>query len=154
MTELRGDLEGRGLKIALIVSRFNEVVTEALLDGAVETLREHGVDQGGLTVVRVPGAWELPGAGARVLERGEVDAIIALGCVIRGETPHFEYVAGQAARGLGELALDATVPVVFGVLTTDDLEQALQRAGEGPDNKGREAALSALEMANLYRALR
>lgn len=153
VNELRGSLEGKGLRFALLVSRFNEVVTDSLLEGAVEALTEHGVDPADLTVVRVPGAWELPGTAVRILDRGQVDAVVTLGCVIRGETPHFRFVAGEAARGLGTLARTAPVPVVFGVLTTDDLEQALRRAGEGPDNKGREAALSALEMANLYRAL-
>lgn len=153
MREAKGSLEGRGLRFALVVSRFNEMVTEELLSGAVEALAEHGVARDDLTVVRVPGAWELPGACARVLEAEEVDGVVALGCVIRGETPHFRFVAGEAARGLGTLALDAPVPVVFGVLTTDDLEQAMRRAGEGSENKGREAALSALEMANLYRDL-
>jgi 6,7-dimethyl-8-ribityllumazine synthase len=153
VNELRGSLEGKGLRFALLVSRFNEVVTDALLEGAVEALTEHGVDPADVTVVRVPGAWELPGATARILDRGAVDGVVTLGCVIRGETPHFQFVAGEAARGLGDLARTAAVPVVFGVLTTDDLEQALRRAGEGSDNKGREAALSALEMANLYRAL-
>lgn len=156
MTEnggLQGSLEGRGLRFVVVASRYNEAVTDSLLEGAVEALAEHGVEPGDLAVVRVPGAWELPGAVARILARGDLDGIVALGCVIRGETPHFEFVAGEAARGLGALAREGPVPVAFGVLTTDDLEQALRRAGEGDDNKGREAALSALEMANLYRAL-
>jgi 6,7-dimethyl-8-ribityllumazine synthase len=151
--ELRGSLEGEGRRFALVVSRFNEVVTNELLAGAMDCLVEHGVDRGSLTVVRVPGAWELPGACARVLEAGGVDAVLALGCVIRGQTPHFEFVAGEASRGLGTLAREAPVPVVFGVLTTDTLEQAMKRAGTERDNKGWEAALSALEMANLYRAV-
>jgi 6,7-dimethyl-8-ribityllumazine synthase len=153
MKEVAGSLDGKGLRFALVVSRFNAVVTDALLEGAVEALEEHGVAADDLTVVRVPGAWELPGTCARVLEGDDVDGVVALGCVIRGETPHFEFVAGEAARGLGTLALDAPVPVVFGVLTTDDLEQALRRAGDGEENKGREVALSALEMATLYRRL-
>jgi 6,7-dimethyl-8-ribityllumazine synthase len=151
--ELRGSLEGEGRRFALVVSRFNEVVTNELLAGAMDCLVEHGVDRANLTVVRVPGAWELPGACARVLEAGGVDAVLALGCVIRGQTPHFEFVAGEASRGLGTLAREAPVPVVFGVLTTDTLEQAMKRAGTERDNKGWEAALSALEMANLYRAV-
>jgi 6,7-dimethyl-8-ribityllumazine synthase len=153
MKEVTGSLDGTGLRFVLVVSRFNAVVTDALLQGAVEALQENGVAADDLTVVRVPGAWELPGACARILEGDDVDGVVALGCVIRGETPHFEFVAGEAARGLGTLALDAPVPVIFGVLTTDDLEQALRRAGDGDGNKGREAALSALEMATLYRRL-
>lgn len=153
MRDLAGSLDGKGLRFALVVSRFNEVVTDGLLEGAVGALTENGVARDDLTVVRVPGAWELPGTCARLLEGDGVDGVVALGCVIRGETPHFEFVAGEAARGLAALALDTPVPVVFGVLTTDDLEQALRRAGDGDENKGREAALSALEMATLYRRL-
>jgi 6,7-dimethyl-8-ribityllumazine synthase len=152
--EIVGSLSGSGLRIALVAARFNELVTDRLLEGALDCLRRHGVEAEAVQVVRVPGAWELPGACARVVEGGGVDAVVALGCVIRGATPHFEHVAGQAAAGLGTLARTAPVPVVFGVLTTDTLEQALERAGSKAGNKGWEAAMAALETANLYRELR
>lgn len=156
--EIRGSLDGAGHRHAIVVARFNPMVTEELLGGAIECLAKHGVSPADVEVVRVPGAWELPPAASRILERGGVDAVIALGCVIRGETPHFEFVAGEAARGLGSLAVRSQVPVIFGVLTTDTLEQALRRAGSigdtATDNKGWEAAISAIEMVNLYRALR
>jgi len=158
MKESMGSLDGAGKRFALVVARFNPVVTEELLSGAIDALVENGVARAAIEVVRVPGAFELPPACARVLSRGGVDGVVALGCVIRGETPHFEFVAGEAARGIGRLAVDAAVtgfagrpvPVIFGVLTTDDMEQAMRRAGGGKENKGRDAALAALEMANLY----
>jgi len=152
--EISATLNGDGLRFTLVVARFNDLITERLLDGAVDALVRHGVQRQHLEVVRVPGAWELPGAVRMVIERGKTDAVLALGCVIRGATPHFEYVSGQAASGLGALARSASVPVLFGVLTTDTLEQALERAGSKGGNKGWETALSALEMANLYRELR
>lgn len=151
--EIAGSLSGAGLRFALVVSRFNDLITERLLEGAVDALTRHGVEPSGLQVIRVPGAWELPGAVARVLERGEVDGVLTLGCVIRGATPHFDFVAGEAVGGLGALARTGSVPVVLGVLTTDTLEQALERAGSKGGNKGWEAAISALEMANLYKDL-
>ncbi|MEX0935648.1 MAG: 6,7-dimethyl-8-ribityllumazine synthase [Gemmatimonadota bacterium] len=137
----------------MVVARFNHEITESLLRNAIETLVERGAAPSDLEVVRVPGAWELPSATRRVVDRGGVDAVIALGCVIRGETPHFEFVAGEASRGLGDLSRTAPVPIVFGLLTTDDLAQARARAGAGAGNKGREAALVAIEMADLYRRL-
>jgi 6,7-dimethyl-8-ribityllumazine synthase len=155
--ELEGSLDASDHRFTIVVSRWNEGVTRLLEEGALAAFREHGVPDDALTVVRVPGAFELPGAAARVLEAGEVDGIVALGCVIRGETPHFDYVAGEAARGLSILGIEADVPVVFGVLTTETLEQALERAGARSDdpkaNKGWEAAAVALEMANLYREI-
>jgi 6,7-dimethyl-8-ribityllumazine synthase len=158
MIEWQVDLDGAGKRFAILVSRFNENVTGLLEQGAVGALRTHGVENEDIEVIRVPGAFELPGVAARVLERGRVDGVVALGCVIRGETPHFDYVAGEAARGLAELSRSSRVPVVFGVLTTDTLEQAMVRAGarsEDPaDNKGWEGALVALELSNLYRELR
>lgn len=153
MKETEGNLDGTGLRVALLVGRFNERITEQLLAGAVDCLVRHGVARDDLHVVRVPGAWELPGACARVLAADDVDAVVALGCVIRGATPHFDFIAGEAAAGLGALNRTGSVPVGFGVLTTDTLEQALERAGTKSGNKGREAALAALEMATLYREL-
>ena len=154
MAELEGAPRGEGKRFLVVVSRFNELVTERLLEGAVGCLREHGVAEDAVDVLRVPGAWELPGAAAAALRRGGVDGVVALGCVIRGETPHFDYVAGEAARGLQELAVREIVPVAFGVLTTDTREQALARAGGDRGNKGWEAALTALEMSDLYDKLR
>lgn len=158
MTERQGNLDGAGRRVAVLVSRFNADVTGLLEEGAVAALREHGVAVSDIEVIRVPGAWELPGVAARLVDRGYVDAIVALGCVIRGETPHFDYVAGEAARGLGALGLRCSVPVIFGVLTTETLEQAMVRAGARSDdpraNKGWEAAEVALEMSSLYRGLR
>jgi 6,7-dimethyl-8-ribityllumazine synthase len=153
MNEISGSLNGEGLKVAIIVSRFNSLVTDQLLAGARDCLTRHGVGDDHIDVLRVPGAWEIPQVAARVSEAGNHDAIIALGCVIRGATPHFDYVAGEAARGLGQVARGSSVPVIFGVLTTDTIEQALERAGTKAGNKGWDAALSALEMADLYRRM-
>ena len=151
MVEVEGTPRGEGKRFVIVVSRFNELVTERLLEGAVGCLREHDVGEERVTVVRVPGAWELPGAVAAAIRGSRWDGVIALGCVIRGETPHFDFVAGEAARGLQELALrEPLVPIAFGVLTTDTREQALARAGGDRGNKGWEAALTALEMADLY----
>ncbi|MSR22542.1 MAG: 6,7-dimethyl-8-ribityllumazine synthase [Gemmatimonadetes bacterium] len=153
MREVSGTPDGTGRRFALVASRFNHVVTDELVAGAVDALTRHGVASGDIEIIRVPGAWELPATCQRVVERGGVDGIVALGCVIRGETPHFEYVAGEASRGLGAVARSASIPVVFGVLTTETLEQAMTRAGTERNNKGWEAALVALEMATLYREL-
>lgn len=147
----RGSVDGSGVRAALVVARFNDDITERLLEGARACLEEHGAPAP--DVFRVPGAWELPQAAARVVARGGHDCLVALGCVIRGETPHFHYVCDEANRGLGAVAREAAIPVLFGVLTTDDHAQAAARAGDGPDNKGWEAALSALQMAALYREL-
>ena len=152
--EARGHLDGSGKRFAVVVSRFNSDITTRLASGAVEALLAHGLAPRDVELVHVPGAWELPAACGRLIERGGVDGVVALGCVIRGETPHFEYVAGEAARGLATLQREAKVPVAFGVLTTENVEQALARSGTGPDNKGWEAALSALEMATLFDSLR
>lgn len=153
MRRIEGEPDGSGLRIAIVMSRFNEVVTEQLAAGALECLGERGVAPGDVDVIAVPGAWELPAAAARAADSERYDAIVALGCVIRGETPHFEFVAGEAARGLGRISGRGRIPVGFGVLTTEDMEQALARAGGPGGNKGREAALAALEMAGLFRAL-
>jgi len=140
----RGQVDGSGLRVAVVVARYNTRITDRLLEGARACLEEHGVEA--VDVYRVPGAWELPQAAARLVERGAHDALVTLGCVIRGETPHFDYVCSEATRGLGAVARGTATPLVFGVLTTDDEAQARARAGDGPDNKGYEAALSALQM--------
>lgn len=150
---IEGNFQDVGGRYALVVSRFNSFVVEALLDGAIDTLVRHGVAAGDITVVRVPGAWELPVAVKRLAEKGGVDAIIALGAVIRGGTAHFEYVAGEAAKGIAAVQNGTGVPVAFGVLTVDTIEQAIERAGTKAGNKGAEAALSAMEMVSLFKQL-
>ena len=149
----RGVREAAGLRFALLAARFNSEITDRLVEGAQRALLEHGAVATDVETIRVPGAWELPQAAQRAAESERFDAIVALGCVIRGDTPHFEYVCSEASRGLGAVARAARVPVAFGVLTTDDAEQARARAGAGPDNKGYEAALAALEMVAVYRML-
>lgn len=140
-------------QFALVVSRFNSFVVDSLVAGAVDTLRRHGVADKHITVVRAPGAFELPLVVQKVAEKKQFDAIIALGAVIRGGTPHFEYVAGECAKGIAQVSLQYGVPVAFGVLTVDTIEQAIERSGTKAGNKGAEAALSALEMVSLIRQL-
>jgi 6,7-dimethyl-8-ribityllumazine synthase len=137
----------------VVASRFHAEITDRLVEGAHRALFERGAASSDVETLRVPGAWELPQAAARAAEAGRFDAIVALGCVIRGETPHFEYVCTEATLGLGAVARSARIPVAFGVLTTDDEAQARARAGSGPDNKGYEAAHAVLEMVAVYRAL-
>jgi 6,7-dimethyl-8-ribityllumazine synthase len=148
-----GGLPGAGRRVAVAVSRFNRLVTEPLLAGALEALRRHGVAAGDVDVAWVPGAFELPVVVQRLARSGRYAAVVALGAVVRGATPHFDYVAGEAAAGLGAVARQTGVPVAFGVLTTDTMEQALDRAGGKAGNKGAEAALVALEMASLLDAI-
>lgn len=140
-------------KFALIASRFNSFVVESLVSGAIDTLRRHGVSESNITLIRAPGAWELPLVAQRVARKNEYQAIIALGAVIRGGTPHFEYVSGECTKGLAMVSMDADVPVAFGVLTVDSIEQAIERSGTKAGNKGTEAAMSALEMVSLLDAL-
>lgn len=153
MNEHAGDLSGAGRRFALLVSRFNSLITDQLLSGARDCLVRHGVDDEAIDVYRVPGGWELPQAARKIAALGRHDAIVALGCVIRGATPHFEHIAGEASRGLGAVAREIEIPLSFGVLTTNTVEQALERAGTKAGNKGWDAALSALEMAALYDGL-
>ena len=153
MTSYEGRLRGDGLRIAVVCGRFNDLVTDRLLAGATDGLTRHGVDEGSITVVWAPGAFEIPLVARRLANSGEVDAIIALGAVIRGSTDHYEHVAAQCAAGLQRVQLDSDIPVAFGVLTTDSLEQALERAGAKHGNKGYEAAEVAIEMADLLRQL-
>lgn len=147
MREHRGRPEGKGKRIGIVVSRFNEIVTRNLLSGALEALQERGVEE--IEVFWVPGAFEIPVVLKRLARSGRFDGLVALGTVIRGETPHFEYVAGEAASGIARVAYDFDLPVGFGLLTTETLEQALNRAGGKAGNKGREAALALLETLNL-----
>ena len=152
---VEGHLSAAGLEFAIIVSRFNEIITERLLDGAVDALVRHGAGSDAITVYRVPGAFEVPLMARKLVDTGfGGDAIVCLGTLIRGATPHFDYIASAAANGIANAALTGGVPVSFGVLTTDTLEQAIERAGSKAGNKGWEAAVSALEMASLYRQLR
>lgn len=140
-------------RFAIVVARFNHFITDRLLDGALDGLRRHGVAEGQITVVRTPGAWELPLAVRSLAHAESADAILALGAVIRGSTPHFDYVAGECAKGCASVMMETGVPVIFGVLTTDTIEQAVERAGTKAGNKGWDAALSALEMVSLGAAL-
>lgn len=148
-----GQLVGTGLRVGVVVSRFNSFISEKLLEGAVDALRRHGVDEADIRVAWVPGAFEIPGAARKMVESRNVDAVVCLGSVIRGATPHFDYVAGQATRGVGDLSARSPIPVIFGVLTTDTIEQAIERAGTKAGNKGAEAAVAAIEMANLYKSM-
>lgn len=154
MRPTRGSRRGRkGLRVGIVVSRFNGEITRRLLDGALKALDEAGVTKRRLKVVSVPGAFEIPGAAARMAAGGDVDAIVCLGAVIRGETEHFEYVSATAQQGVLRVGLDSGLPVTFGVLTTQNVDQALERSGGELGNKGYEAALDAVEMADLYRKL-
>lgn len=151
---IEGNIRATGKKFAVVVSRFNSFVVESLLDGALDTLERHGeVNTDDITVIRVPGAYELPLAAKKVAASGKFDAIIALGAVIRGGTPHFDFVAGECNKGLAQVSLDASIPVSFGVITTDSIEQAIERSGTKAGNKGSEAALGALEMVNVIAAI-
>lgn len=150
---LEGDYAAEGARFAVAAARFNEFIVDRLIDGAVDMLRRHGVADGDMDIVRVPGAYELPYAAQRLAETGDYQAIIALGVVVRGGTPHFEYIAGACAQGLSTVALQARLPVTFGVLTVETVEQAVERAGAKAGNKGADAALSALEMVSLSRKI-
>ena len=138
---------------AIVVSRFNSFVVDHLVEGAIDTLRRHGVEESNITVIRAPGAWELPLVAKKVIEKQQPDAVITLGAVIRGGTPHFEYVAGECTKGLGQLSLQTGVVITNGVLTVDTIEQAIERSGTKAGNKGSEAALCALEMVSLLNTL-
>ena len=153
ITVKEGELLVRDARIVLLVSRFNSFVVESLLSGAIDTLKRHGAEERDLEIVRVPGAYEMPIAAQRLAASKRFDAIIALGAVIRGGTPHFEYVAGECTRGLSSVSLKYDIPIAFGVLTVDTIEQAIERAGTKAGNKGAEAAMSAIEMISLLRAL-
>ena len=153
MTGHEGRFDARGRRFAVVVGRFNQVVTERLLDGALSAFRRHGVADDDLEVVWVPGSFEIPVVARRLARSGEVEAVVCLGAVIRGETAHFDYVAGESARGIQQVALDTGVPCILGVLTTDGLEQALDRAGGKHGNKGWDAAMAAMETASLLDGL-
>lgn len=149
-----GQLVATGYRFAIVVSRFNEFITSKLLGGALDVLARHGVDiERDVEIAWVPGSWEIPLVAARFARTGRYDAVICLGCVIRGDTPHFEYIAAEAAKGIAQSMLESGVPITFGVLTTDNIEQAIERAGTKAGNKGGDAAISAIEMVSLLRQL-
>ena len=148
---IEGDFSANTAKFTLVVGRFNSAIVDNLCAGAIDTLRRHGVPEANISVVRVPGAYEIPLAAQRVAAKGGTDAIIALGAVIRGGTPHFDFVAGECSSGLSRVALNHDIPIAFGVLTTDTIEQAVERSGTKAGNKGADAAMTALEMVSLLR---
>ncbi len=152
-TEISGEVQGKGQKIALVVGRFNSFVVESLVSGAIDVLQRHGVAEKDITVVRVPGAHEIPVAVQKLAQSTKVDGVVALGAVIRGATPHFDYVAGECSKGLSQVALATGKPVGFGVLTVDTIEQAIERSGTKAGNKGAEAALTVVEMINVLNKL-
>jgi 6,7-dimethyl-8-ribityllumazine synthase len=153
MAEFSGSPSGRGRRFVVVASRFNEVITQRLVDGALDALAKHGASLDHVDLVWVPGAWELPGAARRALVTERYDALVAVGAVIRGETPHFEYVAGEASRGLADASAEFDTPIGFGLLTCDNMSQAEARAGGEHGNKGWDAALAALEMVDLFTQL-
>ncbi len=153
MKEIQGQLDARGLKFALVVSRFNELITSRLLAGALDALRRLGAEEKNLLVVRVPGSFEIPQVALKLAKSGKFDAIICLGALIRGATPHFDYLSAEVTKGIAQSALETGVPITFGVITADNLEQAIERAGTKSGNKGFDAALSAVELAQVFKQL-
>jgi 6,7-dimethyl-8-ribityllumazine synthase len=148
-----GKISAEGLSFAIVVSRFNDFIGSKLVEGAVDALKRHGLEDGKLALVKVPGAFEIPMTAKKLALSGKYDAIICVGAVIRGATPHFDYVSAEVSKGIANVSLESNVPVAFGVLTTDNLEQAIERAGTKAGNKGWDAAMAAMEMANLYKEL-
>jgi 6,7-dimethyl-8-ribityllumazine synthase len=149
--KVEGKLEGKDLRFGIVVSRFNDAITVRLLEGALDCLIRHGVSEENITVYWVPGAFEIPVTLKKAAGKGDYDALISLACIIRGDTPHFEYVSSEVAKGVAQVSLETGVPISFGVVTADNLEQAINRAGAKSGNKGFQAAMSALEMANLFK---
>jgi len=150
---LEGTLSAKGLSFAIVASRFNELFSKQLLEGALDCLTRHGADEKNIVVVWVPGGFEIPLAAKKLVGSGKYDAVLALGALIRGNTPHFDFIAAEVAKGLASTAMESGTPVLFGVLTTDTIEQAIERSGTKAGNKGFDAALAAIEMANLYKSL-
>ncbi len=150
---IEGDHSAKGLRFGVVVSRFNDFITSNLLTGALEGFNESGIDKADLKILKVPGAFEIPQAAKKLCSTGSFDAIVCLGAVIRGDTSHFDYICAETSRGIGQVGLEFNIPVLFGVLTTENLEQAVARSGSGSSNKGRETALAAIEMATLYKKL-
>ena len=150
---IKGSMIAKGKKFGIVVSRFNEFISSKLLEGAQDTLIKHGASEGDVSIVWVPGSFETPMLAKRMASSGKFDAVICLGAIIRGETPHFDFIASEAAKGVAKVAMDSEVPCVFGIITTDNIEQAVERAGTKSGNKGREAAMTAIEMTSLYSAI-
>ncbi len=153
MKIIEGNIDAKGLRIAIVVSRFNSFITEKLVEGAVDSFKRHGGDGDNLTVIKVPGAYEIPMCLSRIVDKEEFDGFLCLGAVIRGSTPHFDYIASETAKGIAQISLRSKKPVAFGVLTTDTIEQAIERAGTKMGNKGFESMSALLEMIHLYRSL-
>jgi len=151
--EIHGQMSAKGVKFAILVARFNAFVTDKLLVGALDALRRHGCNDDDLTVVHVPGTFEIPAAASKLAESKKFDAVLCLGCVIRGQTPHFDYIAAEAAHGVGRVALKTGVPTAFGILTCDTLEQAIERAGSKAGNKGADAAMTAIEQVSVFKQI-
>jgi 6,7-dimethyl-8-ribityllumazine synthase len=150
---VEGKIRAEGLRFGIVVSRFNSFITERLLEGALDALRRNGAKEEAIEIYRVPGSFEIPAVVKRLVERNSCDAVICLGAVIRGATPHFTYISAEVSKGIAQLALESAIPIAFGVITADTIEQAIERAGTKAGNKGWDAALSAIEMANLFREL-
>lgn len=153
MKVFEGNFDGKGAKIAIVASRFNEFITKELIGGAEDTLLRHNVNTDDIDLYRVPGAFEIPSVCNKIAKSGKYDAVITLGAVIRGSTPHFDYVAAEVSKGVASVSMQYSIPVIFGVLTTDTIEQAVERAGTKAGNKGSDAAMAALEMINLYKGM-
>jgi len=153
MKVLEGHLDGNGLSFGIVLGRFNSFITEKLLDGALDALKRHGVSEDDLAIAKVPGAFEIPAVVKKMVGVGKYDAVICLGAVIRGSTPHFDYVSSEVSKGVASVGMEVSIPVIFGVLTTDNIEQAVERAGAKMGNKGYEAATAAIEMVNLYKSM-
>ncbi|MBF0328905.1 MAG: 6,7-dimethyl-8-ribityllumazine synthase [Nitrospirae bacterium] len=153
MKIIEGELQAKGLKFGIVVSRFNDFITSRLLEGSLDALVRHGADEKDIQVVKVPGAFEIPLAAKKLASKGKLDAVICLGTVIRGATPHFDYVAGEVSKGVASASLDTGVPIAFGVITSDTIEQAVERAGTKAGNKGWDAAITAIEMAQVIKQL-
>ncbi len=150
---IQGDLSGKGLKLGIVAARFNDFITSRLLEGALDALQRHGVSENDIEIVKVPGSYEIPLAAKMMAQAKKYDAVICLGAVIRGATPHFEYVSAEVSKGIAMVSMETDLPVIFGVLTTDTIEQAIERAGTKSGNKGWDAALSAIEMANVMKQM-
>lgn len=148
-----GKLEAGGFKYGIVVSRFNSFLTDKLLEGAIDCLVRHGADEADISVARVPGAFEIPYAAGKLVKKGGFDAVVCIGAVIRGETPHFDYIANETSKGIAKISMDTGVPVIYGIVTADTLDQAIERSGTKAGNKGWDAAAAAIEMVNLYKAI-
>ena len=153
MKKLEGKIDASGLRVAVVISRFNEFITNKLLGGAMDCLKRNNADEDDITAVWVPGSFEIPPVARKLVESDKFDAIICLGAVIRGATPHFDYIAAEVSKGIAQISLNSKIPVIFGVITTDTIEQAIERAGSKSGNKGFDAAMSAIEMANIYKQI-